>query len=66
MHAHAWNPGGFLQLSTYGILPTNGRDAMITTYQVRHITVSVNSPPGKVYDFVSNPENLPKWATGGD
>jgi len=37
---------------------------MSTTYQVRHISVSINRQPNEVYDFVSNPENLPKWATG--
>ncbi len=37
---------------------------MNTTYQVRHISVSINRPPNEVYSFVSNPENLPKWATG--
>ncbi len=37
---------------------------MKTTYQVRHITVSIKRPPDEVYAFVSNPENLPKWATG--
>ncbi len=35
-----------------------------TTYQVRHISVSINRPPDEVYAFVSNPENVPKWATG--
>jgi len=30
----------------------------------RTLTVSINCPPSKVYDFVSNPKNLPKWATG--
>jgi hypothetical protein len=37
---------------------------MRTTQQVRHISVSINRPPRSVYAFVSNPENLPKWATG--
>ena len=37
---------------------------MRTTYQARHISVSINRPPDEVYTFVSNPENLPKWATG--
>lgn len=37
---------------------------MTTTYQVRHISVSVNRAPNEVYAFVANPENLPKWATG--
>ena len=36
----------------------------IKTYQVRHISVTINRPPNEVYSFVSNPENLPKWATG--
>jgi len=37
---------------------------MSTMYQVRHISVSINRPPNEVYALVSNPENLPKWATG--
>jgi len=37
---------------------------MRTTHQVRHISVSLSRPPNEVYAFVSNPENLPKWATG--
>ena len=37
---------------------------MSMTYQVRHISVSIDRPPDEVYAFVSNPENLPKWATG--
>jgi hypothetical protein len=27
------------------------------------LTVSIACPPGRVYEFVSNPENFPKWAT---
>jgi hypothetical protein len=34
------------------------------TRQVRHISVSINRLPDEVYSFVSNPENVPKWATG--
>ncbi len=26
------------------------------------VTISITCPQGKVYDFVSNPSNLPKWA----
>ena len=37
---------------------------MRTTHQVRHISVFIDRPPNEVYSFVSNPENLPKWATG--
>jgi hypothetical protein len=36
----------------------------IKTHQVRHISVSINRPPNEVYSFVSDPKNLPKWATG--
>ena len=36
----------------------------MTLHQVRHISVSIQRPPDVVYTFVSNPENLPKWATG--
>jgi carbon monoxide dehydrogenase subunit G len=34
------------------------------TFTSRTLSVSIDRPPSKVYDFVSNPENLPKWATG--
>ncbi|HZL73076.1 MAG TPA: SRPBCC family protein [Planctomycetota bacterium] len=31
---------------------------------VRHITVTINRPAAQVYEFASNPENLPQWASG--
>lgn len=31
---------------------------------VRHISVFIDRPPDELYAFASNPENLPKWATG--
>lgn len=34
------------------------------TFKSRHISVSINRPAEEVYDFASNPENLPKWAAG--
>ncbi len=37
---------------------------MATIFPSRTLSVSINCPPSKVYDFVSNPKNLPKWATG--
>ncbi len=37
---------------------------MKMTYQVRHISVSVDRPPNEVYAFASNPANFPQWATG--
>jgi len=33
------------------------------TLRSKTLTVSIESPPERVYAFVSNPENLPKWAT---
>ena len=32
--------------------------------QSRTLTVSIERPPADVYDFVSSPENLPRWAPG--
>jgi hypothetical protein len=32
--------------------------------EVRHVSVSVRRPPGQVYEYASQPENLPKWAAG--
>jgi uncharacterized protein YndB with AHSA1/START domain len=37
---------------------------IIMTFSTRHISVSINRPAAEVYDFVSNPENLPQWAAG--
>ena len=34
------------------------------TFKSQHISVSINRPADQVYEFVSNPENLPKWAAG--
>ena len=41
-----------------------GEAAMATMLSSRTLSVSIACPPGKVYEFVSNPENLPKWAKG--
>ncbi|MCZ7355559.1 MAG: SRPBCC family protein [Candidatus Methanoperedens sp.] len=34
------------------------------TFKSQHISVSINRSAEQVYEFVSNPENLPKWAAG--
>jgi hypothetical protein len=34
------------------------------TFLAKHISVSINRPVTEVYEFVSTPENLPKWAAG--
>ena len=31
---------------------------------VRHISVTIDRTPRDVYDYASNPMNLPKWAAG--
>lgn len=33
-------------------------------HPARHISVSINRSPADIYNFASNPENLPKWAAG--
>jgi uncharacterized protein YndB with AHSA1/START domain len=37
---------------------------MTTTFPVRLVSVSIARPPGDVYAFAADPENLPRWATG--
>ena len=34
------------------------------TFMPKHISVSMNRSAAQVYEFASNPENLPKWAEG--
>ncbi|MDZ7343519.1 MAG: SRPBCC family protein [candidate division KSB1 bacterium] len=34
------------------------------TFESQHISVSINRSADQVYEFASNPENLPKWAAG--
>ena len=34
------------------------------TFMAKHISVSINRSAVQVYEFASNPENLPKWAAG--
>ena len=37
---------------------------MSMTFMAKHISVSINRSAAQVYEFASNPENLPKWAAG--
>jgi hypothetical protein len=37
---------------------------MTMTFTAKHISVSINRSSTHVYEFASNPENLPKWAAG--
>ena len=34
------------------------------TFKSQHISVSINRPADQVYEFASNPANLPQWAAG--
>jgi uncharacterized membrane protein len=34
------------------------------TFMAKHIFVSIERSAAEVYEFASNPENLPKWAGG--
>jgi uncharacterized membrane protein len=34
------------------------------SFKSRHVSISINHPADEVYEFASNPENLPKWAAG--
>jgi len=36
----------------------------LMTFKSLHISVSINRPADQVYEFASNPENLPQWAAG--
>jgi len=33
-------------------------------FRSKHVSVSINCDTDEVYAFISNPENLPKWAAG--
>lgn len=32
--------------------------------ETRHVTTSIDRPAAEVYDFVRDPQNLPRWAAG--
>ena len=34
------------------------------SFKSRHVSISINHRADEVYEFASNPENLPKWAAG--
>jgi hypothetical protein len=37
---------------------------MGSTFDVRHISISIDRAPGEVYAFIADGANLPRWATG--
>jgi uncharacterized membrane protein len=36
----------------------------LSYFNSRHVSISINNSTEKVYEFASDPENLPKWAAG--
>jgi len=44
--------------------PRKGEAVMATMFASRTLSISIGRRPGEVHEFVSNPENLPKWAKG--
>jgi hypothetical protein len=50
--------------STHPSAAIKGESSMENKLDVRHISVSINRPANEVYEFASNPGNLPQWATG--
>ncbi len=36
----------------------------MTTFPAKNISISMNRPSRDVYEFASNPQNLPQWAAG--
>lgn len=43
---------------------SKAKEKVMTTFPVQHISISINRPNEEVYQFASNPENLPQWAAG--
>ena len=44
--------------------PVNEKTTQAALMEARYLSVSIKSAPEDVYAFASNPENVPKWATG--
>jgi hypothetical protein len=55
--------GNKVDKTTISRIDGGGR-GMATMSASRTLSVSIGCHPSKVYEFVSNPENLPKWAKG--
>ncbi len=58
--------------TTHKAIGTSGGGSMIvgvkikesSPFKSKHISVSINCPADKVYEFAANPTNLSKWASG--
>jgi Polyketide cyclase / dehydrase and lipid transport len=51
-------------LSSFACAEKLNHKEISMTFMAKHISVSINRPAAQVYEFASNPENLPKWAAG--
>src|SRR5678816_2551345 len=51
-------------LSAFGCAEKPNHKGISMTFMAKHISVSINRSAPQVYEFASNPENLPKWAAG--
>ena len=46
------------------MFPSLNHKEISMTFMAKHISVSINRSAAQVYEFASDPENLPKWAAG--
>ena len=53
-----------VSLASFACADTPNHKELSMTFMAKHISVSINRPAAQVYEFVSDPENLPKWAAG--
>jgi len=53
-----------ISLASFACAGKHNHKELSMTFMAKHISVSINRPATQVYEFASNPENLPKW-TGG-
>ena len=53
-----------LSLASFACAEKPNRKEISMTFTAKHISVSINRSADQVYEFVSDPENLPKWAAG--
>jgi hypothetical protein len=51
-------------LAAFGCAEKPNHKGISMTFMAKHISVSINRSAPQVYEFASNPENLPKWAAG--
>jgi len=51
-------------LASFACAEKHNQKEISMTFMAKHISVSINRSAAQVYEFASNPENLPKWAAG--